>query len=122
MGLHERPAGREMQPSARGRLRAAAASLKPQIHNSKFRITKSGSNLRRAVRSGPAGREGGPPPPQAAARSAFSRPKFMIQNSRFKISCGTNPRGMPAAERMGLRRGGAALRLRAAAGCQSLRD
>jgi len=40
----------------------------------------------------------------------------MIQNSRL-ISCGTNPRGKPAAERTGLRREGAALRPGAAAGC-----
>ena len=42
----------------------------------------------------------------------------MIQNSIFKISCGIKPRGLPAAERTGLRRRGAAFRrglLRAAA-------
>ena len=43
--------------------------------------------------------------------------KFMIQNSIFKISRGIKPRSLPAAERTGLRRGGAALRQGAAAGC-----
>ena len=66
-------------------------------------------------------RVSGPSRGEAAARTAFARPKFMIQNSIFKISCSTEPRGSPAAERTGLRRRGAALRQGAAAGCWSLR-
>ena len=78
------PGGRacnvEEQPSAQGRLRAAATSC--EAANLPFNI-KFG--LQPAERTHVRVRTAGLRRRKAAARTAFSRPKFMIQNSRFKI-------------------------------------
>ncbi len=71
-------------------------------------IATSGRSLRRPARCGPAGRE-----LRAFAAGGCGPP----------MPNGIDPAGgEPAAERTGLRRGGAALRQGAAAGCRSLRD
>ena len=109
-----------MQSSARGRLRAAAVSLKPQIKNEKGRIKNESLHpmLIRFLRGTPAtSRSCGPPLPQAAARCALAgaNSKFKIQNSELQIrdtACGARLR----------RRGAAGLRAGEAAARQSLRD
>ena len=81
------------QPSARGRLRAAAASGKPQFKMKNERLKMSIRN-RAAACEGTARADAkaeascGPSRGEAAARCARSGRKFMIQNSRFKIRWG----------------------------------
>ena len=106
------------------------------IQNSISKITNSGRSLRRAHTTI---RSCGPPPPQAAARRPLMRsiptrasPQPSGGRHRPQGSCSPPPgerlpmpsiscSDMPAAERTGLRRRGAALRQGAAAGCRRLR-
>ncbi len=112
------------QASARRRLRTAAASLKPQIHDSRFKINfRAGACEETAQADAQADASSGPSRGEAAARCAPAGAKTRSQIQNY-LQVKTD--NQSAAERTGCTSGPAgrettALR-RGAAGCRSLRD
>ena len=104
------PSGRacdgEEQPSARGRLRAAAVSLKPQIQNEKGRIKNESLHpMLIRFRAAACGERNDAEELRASAAPGCGplRPrgrKFKIQDSKFRITnSGHSLRGTPATSR-----------------------